>query len=63
MYIIHTSRIDTTVKLGVDKRLASARELVGGIKRHTTQGRAPPWLGYAPLIREQYVESLLCSAA
>lgn len=51
-------RIDTTVKsgAGLGKLLAPTWTLVGGIKRHETQGSDPRWLKYAPLTREQYID-------
>ncbi len=65
MCIIYTSRIayrgadrlDTTVKSGegLGKLLAPTWELVGGIKRHETEGRDARWLRYEPLTQEQYI--------
>ncbi len=66
MCVIYTSRIayrgadrlDTTVKsgAGLGKLLAPTWELVGGVKRHETQGRDPRWLKYTPLTHEQYTD-------
>ncbi len=66
MCIIYTSRIayrgadrlDTTVKSGegLGKLLAPTWALVGGIKRHETEGRDPRWLRYEPLTQEQYID-------
>ncbi len=66
MRILYTSRVgyrgadrlDTTVKSGsgLGKLLAPTWELVGGMKRHETQGRDARWLKYTPLTHEQYTD-------